>query len=63
MAESVHLESDDCVGDLHEAEELCENFSILTILDKGTTFNYVIPSFPIFNADIIEVKLQLEEIC
>ena len=58
MAES---ESNDSVGDLHEAED--KNFSILTILDKSTTFNYLVPSFPVFNADIIEVKLQWEEIC
>jgi len=42
---------------------LYEDFSIVTILAKGNTFNYVIPSFPVFNADIVELKLQREEIC
>ena len=35
MAESVHSESDDSVGDLREAEELCGNFSIY---DIGTVY-------------------------
>ena len=43
-------------------EELCQNFSVLTILAKGNTFNYIVPSFPVFNADIVEVKFQWEEI-
>ena len=62
MVESVHSESNDLVGDLREAEELRENY-FNYILDRGTTFNYVVPSFPFFNADIVEVKLQWEETC
>jgi len=65
MAESVESDSDhseECTDNLHETEEF-ENFSILTILNKGNTFNYVVPSFPIFNADIVKVKLQWEERC
>jgi len=62
MAESVELDSDhseECTDDLHETKEF-DNFSILTILTKGNTFNYVVLSFPLFNADIVEVKLQWE---
>jgi len=44
-------------------EELYEDFSIVMVLAKGNTFNYVVPSFPVFNADIVELKLQWEEIC
>ena len=43
-------------------EELCQNFSVLTILAKGSTLNYIVSSFPIFNADIIEVKFQWEQV-
>ena len=44
-----------------ETEELCQN-SVLTILAKGSTFNYIVPSFSVFNADIIEVKFQWEQV-
>ena len=42
-----------------ETEELCENFSVLTILAKGSMFSYTVPSF---NANIVEVKFQWEQI-
>ena len=39
---SVHLENDESVDDLHEAEE---NFVILKISAKGNISKYVVPSF------------------
>ena len=36
--------------------------SVLTILAKGSMFNYIVPSFPVFNADIVEVKFQWEQV-
>ena len=44
------------------SEELCQNFSVLTMLAKGSTYNYIVPSFPVFNADIVEVQFQWEEV-
>jgi len=66
MAESVHSEvesvSNDSIGEVREVEKLYKDFCIVTILAKGNIFSYVVPSFPIFNADIMELKLQWEEI-
>ena len=38
---------------------LCDNFYILMILEKD---NFVVASFPIIHADIVEVKFQWEQI-
>ena len=48
MAESVT--SDFEAGD--------EEWTFLTVLGKGITFEYVVPSFPVFRANLTEVKLQ-----
>jgi len=32
-----------------------------TVLAKGDTFLYTVPSFPVFKATLQQVKLQLEE--
>ena len=53
--------SDESAGDNREMEEL--QYEILTVLAKGNAFKYVIPSFPVYDAKIIEVKLQWEEKC
>ena len=47
MAESVT--SDFEAGD--------KEWTFLTVLGKGITFEYVVPSFPIFRANLMEVKL------
>ncbi|XP_065894132.1 uncharacterized protein [Dysidea avara] len=71
MAETdadVHSEGDEqrCYGE-ESAGNLCEteevHYEILTMLARGNVINYIVPSFPIFNTDIVEVKLQWEEIC
>ena len=35
-----------------------EEWTFLTVLGKGITFEYVVPSFPVFRANLTEVKLQ-----
>ena len=50
---------DDCINDsdefqLEEEHECTE----IAVLGKGNTFLYVVPSFPVFNAELQEVKLQ-----
>ena len=35
-----------------------EEWTFLTGLGKGITFEYVVPSFPVFRANLTEVKLQ-----
>ena len=38
-----------------------EDFNVeITVLAKGNTFLYIVPSFPVFNATLQEVKLQWE---
>ena len=44
-----------------EDDERSEDFVVLTILVKGCTFNYVVPSFSVFNVNLTEVKLQRED--
>ena len=44
-----------------EDDERGEDFVALTIQAKGCTFNYVVPSFPVFNVNLTEVKLQWED--
>ena len=36
------------------------SLTVLTILDKGITFEYVVPSFPVVRENLTEVKLQYE---
>ena len=36
-----------------------EDFVLVTILAKGNTIEYVVPSFPVFAVDLVEVKLPL----
>ena len=48
MAESIA--SDFEAGD--------EEWTFLTVLGKGITFEYVVPSFPVFRANLTELKLQ-----
>ena len=52
--------TNESAGDLRQETEAVQ-YAILTILAKGNAFKYIIPSFPVFNADIIQVKLQWEE--
>ena len=33
----------------------------ITVLAKGDTFLYTVPSFPVFKATLQQVKLQMEE--
>ena len=33
----------------------------LTILSTGSIIHYVVPSFPIYNAELVEIKVQWEE--
>lgn len=35
-----------------------DNSAIITVLSKGNTINYVIPSFPVYCAKLVEVKIQ-----
>ena len=41
-----------------EGDEPHEDFVLITILSKGDTIDYVVPSFPVFGAKLTEVKLQ-----
>ena len=41
--------------------KLYDDFVEVTVLTKGNTLHYVVPSSPVFNADLVEVKLQWEE--
>ena len=40
-----------------EGDEPREDFVLITILSKGDTIDYVVPSFPVFGAKLTEVKL------
>lgn len=42
-------------------EESLEDFVLITVLAKGSTINYVVPSFPVFGAKLTEVKLQWDD--
>ena len=53
---SSHESSDESVGDLRKFIA-----KFLTVLAKGNTFKYIIPSFPAYNAKIVEVKLHWEK--
>ena len=46
---------------MEEDDECGEHFVILTILSKGCTFNYFVPSFPVFNVNLMEAKFQWED--
>lgn len=37
-----------------------KDFVLITVLAKGDTIEYVVPSFPVFGAKLTEVKLQWE---
>ena len=45
-------------GSEHVEVDTRENNSVLTILSKGNTIHYTIPSFPVYSA---EVKVQWED--
>ena len=38
-----------------------ENNSVLTVLSMGNTIHYTIPSFPVYSAELLEVKVQWED--
>ena len=38
-----------------------ENNSVLTVLSMGNTIHYTIPSFPVYSAELVEVKEQWED--
>ena len=57
MAESSHS-SNACDGEVEGSE--AASWTLLTILDKGITFEYVVPSFPVVCKNLTEVKLQYE---
>ena len=38
-----------------------ENNSVLTVLSMGNTIHYTIPSFPVYSAELVEVKVQWED--
>jgi len=42
-------------------DRMYDDFVEVTVLAKGNTIHYVVPSFPVFNAELVEVKLQWEE--
>ena len=42
------------------ASEL-ENYVLVMILTKGNNIEYVVPSFPVFAVELVEVKLQWED--
>lgn len=50
---------DDCVSVSGESQSdrECE-YTEIVVLGKGNTFLYVVPSFPVYKADLQEVKLQ-----
>jgi len=58
MAESSH--SNDLGNDGKVEGPEAVSWTLLTILDKGITFEYVVPSFPIVRENLTEVKLQYE---
>jgi len=48
---SSHESGDESVGDLRKFIA-----KFVTVLAKGNTFKYIIPSFPAYNAKIVEVR-------
>ena len=44
-----------------EVEDSLENNSVLTVLSKGDTINYIVPSFPVYSTELVEVKVQWED--
>jgi len=47
---------DDLVDAGTEAPE--EGCTYLAVVEKGKTFTYVVPSFPVYKAELQEIKLQ-----
>lgn len=41
-----------------EVEDSLENNSVLTVLSKGDTIHYIVPSFPVYSAELVEIKVQ-----
>ena len=37
-------------------EDSLENNSVLTVLSKGDTIHYIVPSFPVYSAELVEIK-------
>ena len=44
-----------------DEDKFSDDFVEVSVLTKGNTLHYVVPSFPGFNAELVEVKLQWEE--
>ena len=40
-----------------EIEDSLENNSVLTVLLKGDMIPYIVPSFPVYSAELVEVKV------
>ena len=55
MAESGGSKTNNERND-HEPES--EVWTFLTVLNKGITFEYIVPSFPVIRTNLTEVKLQ-----
>ena len=43
------------------ASDKLEDYVLVTILTKSNTIEYVVPSFPVFAVELVEVKLQWED--
>ena len=44
-----------------KVEDSLENNSVLTVLSKGDTIHYIVPSFPVYSAELVEIKVQWED--
>ena len=53
MAGPVTQEATDNVED--------DDITIITVLSKGNTISYVTPSFPVYSANLVEVKIQYQD--
>ena len=47
----------DVASETNNAEDSC---AIVTVLSKGNLIDYVIPSFPVYCAKLVEVKIQYQ---
>ena len=45
----------------HVEVDTRENNSVLTVLSMGNMIHYTIPSFPVYSAELVEVKVQWED--
>jgi len=52
----------DSSGDVDKDADTAQEFDVeITVLAKGDTFVYTVPSFPVYKPTLQQVKLQLEE--